>query len=250
MAINRKYGWKRDIPDHRDYRLAYERIGNLPSVVDLRSSMPKNYDQGDSSSCTGNGIAGAIEHQLITQKLEEFTPSRLFIYYGEREMEGTTASDAGASIRDGIKFVASQGTCSEQDWPFDLTKLYTKPSDNCYTDARKNIVERYTSLGQNLPTLKSALAKGFPIICGITIYESFESDDVAASGVVPMPGKKEECLGGHCVDLIGYSDADHWFIGRNSWSDTWGAKGNFYIPYNYITDNNLSDDFWTIELVK
>ena len=34
-----------------------------------------------------------------------FAPSRLFIYYNERVMEGTVNSDSGAQIRDGIKSV-------------------------------------------------------------------------------------------------------------------------------------------------
>ncbi len=38
-----------------------------------------------------------------------FTPSRLFIYYNERVIEGTVSTDAGAQVRDGIKSVATLG---------------------------------------------------------------------------------------------------------------------------------------------
>jgi hypothetical protein len=38
----------------------------------------------------------------------------LFVYYNERVIEGTVDEDNGAFIRDGIKSLAKQGVCSEQ----------------------------------------------------------------------------------------------------------------------------------------
>jgi C1A family cysteine protease len=71
------------------------------------------YDQGQLGSCTGNGIAGAIEFDQRKQGTREFTPSRLFIYYNERVIEGTVTQDAGAQIRDGIKAVARDHQCGK-----------------------------------------------------------------------------------------------------------------------------------------
>jgi C1A family cysteine protease len=250
MPKNLKYGWIRDLPDHRDYKLEHLHLDNLPEKVDLRVSMPAVYDQGELGSCTANAIAGAIEHQFITQKLSIFVPSRLFIYFNERAMEGTIHSDSGAQIRDGIKSVITQGVCPETEWPYIENKFADTPTENCYQDARKNIVERYTSIGQNLPTLKSCLAQGYPIIFGASIYENFESDAVAKSGIVPMPGKHEQCLGGHAILIVGYNNDQHSFIVRNSWGSNWGINGYCYFPYNYIVNPDLASDFWTIKLVE
>ena len=49
---------------------------------------------------------------------------------------------------------------------------------------------------------------------------------------------------------VGYDEAKQCFVIRNSWGTGWGDKGYFYLPYGFITDSNLSDDFWCIELVK
>jgi len=46
---------------------------------------------------------------------------------------------------------------------------------------------------------------------------------------------------------VGYNDADKRFIVRNSWNTTWGLKGYCMMPYSYLTDTNLADDFWTIQ---
>ncbi|MES2392523.1 MAG: xanthine dehydrogenase family protein subunit M, partial [Acidobacteriota bacterium] len=48
----------------------------------------------------------AYEFALRQEGKVDYTPSRLFIYYGERQIEGTIESDAGAEIRDGMKVVA------------------------------------------------------------------------------------------------------------------------------------------------
>jgi hypothetical protein len=57
----------------------------------------------------------AIETAGGVKGLEAFTPSRLFIYYNERVIEGTVAHDAGAQIRDGIKAVAKLGAPPEDE---------------------------------------------------------------------------------------------------------------------------------------
>src|SRR5712671_712702 len=115
----KKYGYIPDLPDHRDRRLAFLSAPiPLPAVVDLRPKMPPVYDQGQLGSCTGNAIAAAVQFERKKQGMgPDFAPSRLFIYYNERVIEGTVGTDAGAQIRDGIKAVAALGVCPEQpDW--------------------------------------------------------------------------------------------------------------------------------------
>ena len=65
-----------------------------------------------------------------------------------------------------------------------------------------------------------------------------------------MPAAGESVLGGHAVMAVGYDDSQQRFIVRNSWGDGWGMKGYFTMPYAYLTERNLSSDFWTIRLVK
>ena len=98
--------------------------------------------------------------------------------------------------------------------------------------------------------MKAVLAAGYPFVCGFTVYESFEGDDVAKTGIVPMPGSAEATLGGHAVMAVGYDDASQRFLVRNSWGTDWGMGGYFTIPYAYLTDSNLADDFWVIRVVK
>ena len=246
--IGRRYGWRPDLPDQRDYRLILP-SAVLPSSVDLRPSMPLVYDQGDLGSCTGNGIAGAIEYARRKQALADFVPSRLFIYYNERVIEGTVTSDAGASIRDGIQTVSSQGACPESEWPYDVSKFAALPPAQCYTDAKLDLVSSYARVDQTVDQMRTCLAAKIPVVFGFTVYESFESAAVASSGIVPMPATNEAVLGGHCTVLSGYDDENKRFLVRNSWGESWGLDGYFWFPYDYAASTDLSSDFWEIEAV-
>ena len=213
--------------------------------------IPAPYDQGELGSCTANAIAAAIQFERMKQQLvPSFTPSRLFIYYNERAIEHTVASDSGAQIRDGIKSVGNQGDCPETEWPYVITKFKTKPPKNCYTDALKYKAVSYQRLALILSQLKGCLASGYPFVFGFTVYESFESAQVAKTGHAALPKSGEAAIGGHVVMCVGYDDAKQWFIVRNSWGSTWGMKGYFTLPYPYLLSPNLASDFWTIRLVQ
>jgi C1A family cysteine protease len=254
MARSAKwYGWVPDLPDQRDrrFRAPLARIGPLPARVDLRGGCPPIWDQGALGSCTAQAIAAALEFDQRKQNVADlFDPSRLFIYYNERVMEGTVDEDAGAMIRDGIKSVAKQGAPHEALWPYVLAKFRTRPAASVYADARKHAAVLYQRITQDLTQLRGCLAAGYPFVFGFSVYTSFESDAVAVSGLVPMPKPGEGMVGGHAVLAVGYDNPARRFILRNSWGAAWGQHGYFTMPYAYLLDDNLSDDFWTIKLVQ
>ncbi len=246
------YGWVRDLPDARDYLYAaplYRFPGGLPRSVDLRSECPAVYDQGQLGSCTGNGIAGAIEFDQRKQGNKEFTPSRLFIYYNERVIEGTVSQDSGAQVRDGIKSVATLGAPPETDWAYNIGEFAQKPPAEAYLDAKLDLVSSYSRVAQSLTQMQGCLAEGYPFVFGFTVYESFEGQQVADTGLVPMPSHGEKVVGGHCVVAVGYDDSQRHFIIRNSWGAGWGIKGYCYMPYEYLLSPHLASDFWTIRSV-
>jgi C1A family cysteine protease len=252
MVKIKRYGWVADLPDHRDlmYAAPMQVLTALPTSADLRSKCPPVYDQGQLGSCTANAIAGAIEFDLMKENKTEFMPSRLFIYYNERAIEGTVDSDSGAQIRDGIKSVADLGDCPEDLWPYDINKFTGKPSQNCYDSAVQHKAVQYQRVIRDLNQMKGCLASGYPFVFGFTVYQSFESQEVAQTGHASMPSSGEQAVGGHAVLGVGYDDSQNWFIVRNSWGTSWGMKGYFTLPYSYLLNANLADDFWTIRVVN
>ena len=243
----RRYGWVPDLPDQRDMLFGAVRAvpPSLPPVVDLRELCSPVEDQGPLNSCTGNALVGALELLERKDKVRFVNLSRLFIYYNERLIEHSTRSDNGAMLRDGIKTLAHQGVCSEQRWPYVPSKVTLRPGPACYDDAARHQVTSYHRL-LTLDQMRTCLADGFPFVFGFTVYESFESQLVAETGLLHMPQPGERVVGGHAVLAVGYDDKERRFLARNSWGEGWGIKGYFTLPYNYLANRNLSDDLWTI----
>ncbi|CAE7538850.1 unnamed protein product, partial [Symbiodinium pilosum] len=99
LRTNMKFGWRPDMPDHRDHRVTFDKV-DAPSHIKKRSEgekeiidlRPQNggfpiFDQGHLGSCTANALAAAFHFTLHKMTVEnhkdfaDFTPSRLFIYY-------------------------------------------------------------------------------------------------------------------------------------------------------------------------
>ena len=254
VKLKRKYTLKRDVPNENDLFHNFQIINHIHNsikCIDLRSICPPVYNQLELGSCTANSIAGAIEVDEIKQKdKSEYTPSRLFIYYNERDKESTVNEDSGASISDGIHTLNTIGYCPESMWPYDIQNFKEKPNDLCYSIAKQccpNV--EYKRVVHNLNQMKQCLINGYPIVFGMSVYQSFESAEVAKTGIVPVPKKDETCLGGHAILAVGFDDIKQIFIVRNSWGKDWGDSGYCYIPYEYMVNPEYVNDLWTVTKV-
>jgi len=96
--------------------------------------------------------------------------------------------------------------------------------------------------------MKACLASGYPFIFGFSVYESFHSKTVTRTGRAFMPRFHEKMRGGHAVLAVGYDERERRFLVRNSWGRKWGMSGYFTLPYDYLTNRHLSQDFWTIRV--
>jgi C1A family cysteine protease len=251
------YGWRPDHPDERDqfYQPVMEQRWGVR--IDLAQSgfCPPVYDQGHLASCTANAIAAAIQFARNRQGLDkaDLLPSRLFIYLGERVIERTVDSDAGACLRDGIKVVAKEGYCFETgdpSWPYDIERFKEIPPEDCFRDAKRDEVVSYRRLRQIAAHMEDCLAQGFPFVFGFTAFKEIESEAVGKSGMLPPPEPGDQPIGGHSVMAVGYDRDLQMFKIRNSWGAGWGDKGYFWMPYSYVTNPKYAGDFWTIRLVK
>jgi len=184
-------------------------------LLDFRTKCPAVYDQGKLGSCTANAIGFCYHFDELKQdEASPFQPSRLFIYYNERNMDTE------------------------------------KPGDACFDTAKQHRSIANAAITQSIEQLKAALILGFPVVFGFTVYDSFEGNDVATTGNMPMPASGEKVLGGHAVALVGFNDDRKAFIVRNSWGASWGDHGYFYMPYEFIANPEYASDFWSVRKTK
>lgn len=260
INLKRKYDWRPDVPDQRDFSFSLKIAApvSVPPQVDIRNECSEVEDQGPMGSCTGQALAGLMEF-LQLKEIQKDTPdpeeiyadgtfadvSRLFIYYNARLLRDSAHEDSGASMRDAIKGLAEWGACSEALWAYSRKNLFAKPNKKSYLEAKQHLISSYFRL-THLNELKQCLALEFPFVFGFAVYESFETIQVARTGIMPMPKIGERMLGGHAVMAVGYDDTKKMVIVRNSWGKDWGDHGYFWMPYDYIENAHLALDFWTI----
>jgi C1A family cysteine protease len=230
--------------------------GTRPVHTDLKSKIKQPYDQGDIGSCTANAISMALLMLEHGTPLEGFSPSRLYLYVKERLAElqsGTQLSDSGADAADGLSILMKSGVCSEAVWPYDTAKVDTIPPHQCDLDAAKHKIAAIGTVAKPNVTgtalvdaIAHSILSGIPVLIGITVYDSFESETVAQTGNVPMPSDDDQEVGGHEVLIVGYDDAAKQFLLINSWGANWGLQGYFHMPYEYITNPDLTSEFIAI----
>lgn len=241
------FGYKRDQKDHRDR--IFKAAAPPPAMVDLSAHLPRVMDQGALGSCTAHGITAALRFCRIKAGKPDVPLSRLQLYYDERAIEGTIRSDAGAEIRDGIKTAAKLGVGPEGLWAYDIAKFRTKPPAKVYKAAKLFQALTYQRVAVDANALKAALATGFPVIIGITVFKGIDGPEASSTGMVPMPDPNEAPIGGHCMLVWGYGQKPGCFSVRNSWGPTWGNKGDCFIPEAYLGSPYLGSDYWLVNAI-
>lgn len=248
MEVSRKYNLKveRGMCPEKIKNYSLSGSVSLPTSVDLRSKLTVMYDQGQLGSCTANALC-----YCFVFNDNKWSPSRLFLYYNERMLDKDINEDAGSTLTQGINALIKYGVCSEKLWSYNINKFSVKPPTAAYVEGEKHQVLTSARVLQTLASMKGCLNSGFPFVVGIEVYQSFESDAVAKTGMVPMPNTKtEQLLGGHAITCVGYNDTKGVWIMKNSWGAGWGDKGYFYLPYAYLLSNSLAGDMWQVTKVE
>ena len=234
---------------HANFETPTERVFTLRDV-----GLPSVLDQGELGSCTANGMANCIRvcEMRETGETSEnvMMPSRLFVYYYSRLMEGNVDTDSGAEIRDVVKVVNKRGACNETEWPYDISQFTVEPTAECQAHAKAHRAVQYERVEQTAEALKTAIRTGFPVVFGFVVYDSIQRPSVGQTGIVPFPAITDKAIGGHCVILTGWDDNKRLFQFMNSWSDKWGDSGFGYLSYDYVLKEYLASDFWRITYVS
>ena len=243
--MNRTFGALRDVHDVRDrmYRAA-PRAEPVPQYVDLRQWGGPIKDQGDEGSCTGHAFSSARE--WIARKYEKASPilSPQFLYVEELIADGSFPKDEGAMPRTGCQVLTAKGCCETSLYPYVAGK-FTAPTAEQAENALKYKTGAYHRVGSLSDFLRClADSTPWPVTVGFTVYESFMSQQVADTGVTPIPKPGEQQQGGHEVLCLGYDQTKQLALIQNSWGNSWGQRGYFWMPFEVI--GSPDTDLWMV----
>ena len=256
--IKHAYGHKAPKTPHK--HLALKRLTApavpLPPVVSLRPICSPVIDQSTAGSCTGCASKSGIE--LLSQRAINdgvwngplFMASALGIYACERIADSTLDQDAGASIADAAAAL-ERGVIPDADWPYDLSMLFVAPTVTAMADSLRVKLVDATAIDNDHDTIRGCLAQGFPILIGVSVYDSFEAAfQQGEHGDVPMPNTStESLLGGHALLLVGYDDNKKQYTFKNSWGDAVGDGGYGTFPYAFIEDSTLTSELYELRRI-
>lgn len=231
----------------------------LPDSVDFRRAFGPVRDQGEEGSCTGFALAGQLQAMRAGQGLPFVEMSPAFLYYEERQREGTIAVDAGADPADGLQILQTVGCAPEPDDPYAAGGYAIPPGPTAAADATHYRIARWWPVQRGIGGAPAAvapilelLARGTPVNAAIVVHRSFEN---APGGHIPLPGPQDSdpVMGGHDVVLAGYRLQSEYAGGgaavfRNSWGPSWGDGGYGYLPFAYLADPNLTSGVWAATL--
>jgi len=228
-------------------------VDSFPEVIDLRSYMSSKIEsQGEIGSCVTNSITSALEYISRRRTGSEFRMSRLFLYYNARistNSEREILQDSGCNVKLALDAAKKYGVCSEEDWPYNIKNVNIKPSSDSYLQAEKVKIDKYQFINANLNDMISCLSDGYPFVFGLKIFPSFDD----ATGIISVPTdvdlKNLKNSGSHAMLCVGYNRVKKYFVVRNSWGVKWGDGGYCYIPFSYMTDNNLIHNICTIRSI-
>jgi C1A family cysteine protease len=209
--------------------IAAEAIG-APAAFDHRNVGGSNFttpvkDQGGCGSCVAFGTVAVMETTYRRQINDagfavDLSEAHLFYCHGAEEGRNCSngwwpdraldkARDKGVTFESIYPYTGSQQACQVgSGWQNHLARV----SGRTRLDTRAKMKDWLSTRGS--------------ITGCFIVYQDFFS---YSSGVYRHVSGAER--GGHCVEIIGYNDAQGCWICKNSWGTSWGENGFFRIAY-------------------
>lgn len=261
----RRYGALRDAPDHRDLGLGSfpaRLVALTPPSVSLGDWLGPVRDQGSLGACSA--FAATAMREFLWRRYNHFEKrpraakidaifSPLFLYYKERELDGSLGSgDCGSYPRTSCRALNEFGVCLETEDVYAPANFQRAPTPTELASALPFQCGAYHRIAA-VQDMRLCLASGYGFLVSIGVYSSFESEEAASTGLIPIPNTSgEQLLGGHEVFAVGFDDAvkvpGAGATGavkfQNSWGAGWGQAGFGWLGYEFLANRELFWDGW------
>lgn len=235
---------------HEGIKLSASDAGKIsfPRSVDQRGTFDVIYDQGNLGSCVANAAGGGCQQRMAMQGLPTMQPARLPIYRAALERDGTFPNDDGTYPETVLAILSEVGFADEKMAPYaDTPEALKRATSVEYrrAAARTRLVA-WSPIAHDHNTIRFELLSGNSVIVSMLLRQSFET--VKSDGIVPLPSRHEEELGGHEMRCVGYDES--YLIVANSWGRGWGERGYCRIPWEMVMDRYTTRAIHSIQVVQ
>lgn len=265
MPILKSYGRRKDKEDVRDriFR-ALAAAPVPPPAISLAASGGPVKNQGNEGDCTAYSGGSYIEWGCRAYLKSAPILSPQDLYANELITDGDFPQDVGSEPRTTCKVLTTQGVCLESLYPTVAGQILTP------TPLQVQAALLYKWAGYHrVSGSAAALAcmgnavKPWPVLIAFDVFQSFESQQVASTGIYnPQPG--EALVGGHQVLGLGYdvgvsptlrpAGCPPAVLCQNSWDTDWGClapgaapggtRGYFWMAIPVLDD--ADSDLWML----
>lgn len=231
-------------------------------VAPARWFAPK--DQGDTSACTGYGLAAVIEHLLAGRGDAPEAVSGPMLYSMARrydEWKGNDDVDEGSSLRGALKGWSRHGASAQSLWPDpDMPKFArARPlrersaGTDWWLDAVRRPLGAYYRLTLDaIGDIQVALNEARVVYASAYTHAGWTA--LLKTRATPLPKRLDELPlidnragqpdAGHAFAIVGYDARG--FVVQNSWGARWGAGGHAVLAYADWLRNAM--DCWVVQL--
>lgn len=196
-----------------------------PGEWDWRQVSGKNWttpirDQRQCGSCVAFATVALIESNLeIFRRNPDLNPN---LSEADLFFRGCgNCCDRGWYFTSALRYAQQSGIPDEACFPYDSDQ-----SRSCPDRANRIVKINSWKTLPNASQAKEWLVTRGPLMTGMNVYEDFYYYN---------GGVYREAYGGyigdHAVCIVGYNDAQRYWICKNSWSAEWGENGWFKIGY-------------------
>ena len=226
--------------------------GTIPSSVDLSKYFPPIGNQGSYGTCvvwsSGYALKTAMDAKskgYTTAQLQnaQYQCSPIDLWH-EIPKSGKSTGCNGSNFEPALEAMVSNGVDNLANVPFTNSKMTCDGVTGNGNSANKLAGYRiiaYTKdlqsdgpYGMTVSNFKYYLSKGYPILIGARLGESFmkwNSSSVLKSDTKDYNGQHAY----HAIVVTGYDDSKGAFRVRNSWGTSdWGDNGGIWVDYNFF----------------
>ncbi|NIM47594.1 MAG: DUF333 domain-containing protein, partial [Candidatus Aenigmarchaeota archaeon] len=205
-------------------------LKSYPSSLDWRNKDGQNWitsikDQGGCGACWAFSTTGVVESKInINLNDPNFDKDLSEQYLVSCDSANDGCSGGQESLA--LDYYKNYGVPDEGCFPYTATN--NTCSNRCSDWADRLVkIKNYAKISETVAAIKQMMFEYGPITAYMDIY----SDFLTYTGGIYYHTTLEY-VGLHSVVLVGYNDAEQYWIGKNSWGNGWGEGGYFRVHYN------------------